>query len=142
MRSFLLLSALLLGAAAVPTSTSSNPEFEILKYRNWDLRFSQPGCSPNRTGLSISLLHRSGVGTRDCVSLLTEVGPHGTTIDLSEVDSLSWKAKRENGKHDLCLYASDDCSDKEAMALRNGWEVCLKYEGWQGYRVVEKGDSC
>ncbi|KAI9040802.1 uncharacterized protein KD926_007746 [Aspergillus affinis] len=138
MRGFLLISTLLLGASALPQSTDD--EFEILKYRNWDLRLSLPGCTPNTTNLKLSLYHRGGVYTRDCVSLLEDTGPDAKPVNLSRVDTVSWKNKRLN--YDLCLYPSADCSDQNSKAIRNGWEVCLPYEGWEGYRIVEAGDTC
>ncbi|KAH8424790.1 uncharacterized protein LDX57_002533 [Aspergillus melleus] len=138
MHYFLFMSTLLLGATALPQSTSD--EFEIMKYRNWDLRLSLPGCNPNTTDLDLSLYHRGGVYTRDCVSLLEDTGPDGKPVDLSKVDSVSWKNPRKN--YDLCLYPSADCSDKRGKAIRNGWEVCLPYEGWEAYRVVNVGDDC
>lgn len=103
----------------------------------WDLRLLKPGCQPSGSNFDISVYHAQGVSERSCVDLTTVRG-----LNLSIVDTFSWKSPSEP-QFDLCMYAGGDCDSGELVGeIRDGWGVCVKYEGWKGWRAVSKGEEC
>ncbi|RAL12196.1 uncharacterized protein BO97DRAFT_477960 [Aspergillus homomorphus CBS 101889] len=132
---------LLSSTFALPSSTYSKIDTrDILRPRNWDLRLFGPGCDPNTTSFDVSVWHRQGVSaTAGCTTL-------DASLNATNVDTFSWKSPGAS-QYDLCLYSSGCAAEGgegvgSTQVIRNGWEVCAKYSGWRGYRVVAHGEDC
>ncbi|OGM47886.1 hypothetical protein ABOM_003251 [Aspergillus bombycis] len=123
---------LLTTLATLGTATTA----DTLRPRNWDLRLLKPGCETSGSNFAISVYHAQGVSERSCVDLTAVRG-----LNLSIVDTVSWKSPSEP-QFDLCMYGSGDCDAGELVGeIRNGWGVCVKYEGWRGWRLSPRGKS-
>ncbi|KAB8236976.1 hypothetical protein ETB97_004358 [Aspergillus alliaceus] len=134
---YTLLPLLLSLPTALATAQDTASTLDTLKPRNWDLRLLKPGCKPNNSNIDISVYHSSGVSERACDDL-TAVN----SLNLSIVDTVSWKSPSEPS-FDLCMYKTGDCDSEGFMGqIRGGWAVCVKYEGWKGWRAVPKGEEC
>ncbi|RAL02803.1 uncharacterized protein BO80DRAFT_463058 [Aspergillus ibericus CBS 121593] len=125
---------LLLPLPFLPGVFSSS--LDTLRFKNWDLRLFTPGCNPNTTSLDLSVFHAQGVsGTDGCT-------PLDSSVNVSSVDSFSWKSPGAT-RYDLCLY--EGCGEDgtgRVEVVRDGWEVCVGYWGWRGWRAVEADGAC
>ncbi|PYI02340.1 hypothetical protein BO78DRAFT_432967 [Aspergillus sclerotiicarbonarius CBS 121057] len=116
---------------------------DILRPKSWDLRLFLPGCNPNTTSFDLSVFHAQGVSATAAGCNSFDAG----SVNVSAVDSFSWKSPGVT-RYDLCLY--ERCTDGDGgngtgrvRAVRDGWEVCVPYEGgWRGWGVVGADQDC
>ncbi|KAL5360658.1 hypothetical protein BJX96DRAFT_150632 [Aspergillus floccosus] len=120
--------------ASVLVALAGHP---VAAYKNWDFYLFRPGCNPDDVDLSLYLYHAIGTRAQACTRI------DNLDFNLTEVDSLSWKSPAaERAQFDLCMFEDGKCRKAVVDEVRNQWDICHKYIGWKGYKVVPIGAPC